>query len=367
MLCESGSQWRFSGCVEILSSAHAAGVDAPVYLKGMRGSLFIAILFVIAFQAAAQPLNTSCTSAIIACAGQTVTGTNTGSTASSLGVCPQMANTVWYSFMTNSQGGEVRLTITGIDCPDIEEFGDELVAVVLSAPNCNGPFSAVSDCVSNAGQLEVITDGLDPNTRYWIMIGGETGPVGVAECGFSFQVGGPGADVLGVDIIVSEDVTIGVGESTQLNVATPGVPGTGITYSWSPTTGLSNASISDPIASPASTTNYTVTINVGECTYTAQVIVEVIRRINPPNTFTPNADGRNDTWEIPGMYDYPGAEVQIFDRWGQRVYRSTGYREPWDGTFNGARLPDATYYYHIQLNQLEGQSPPYTGFISIIR
>jgi hypothetical protein len=49
------------------------------------------------------------------------------------------------------------------------------------------------------------------------------------------------------------------------------------------------------------------------------------------------------------------------------VYSSTGYREPWDGTNNGKALTDGTYYYHIQLNQLEGRSAPYTGFISIIR
>jgi gliding motility-associated-like protein len=110
-----------------------------------------------------------------------------------------------------------------------------------------------------------------------------------------------------------------------------------------------------------------VTTTIGGCTYVDQVNVEVLRLIIPPNTFTPNGDGKNDTWVIPGIVDYPGAEVNIHDRWGQRVYSSTGYREPWDGTNNGKVLTDGTYYYHIQLNQLEGRSAPYTGFISIIR
>ena len=136
---------------------------------------------------------------------------------------------------------------------------------------------------------------------------------------------------------------------------------------WSPTSGLSGNGIPDPISAPAATTRYTLTTDINGCTFTDEVIVEVIRLIDPPNTFTPNGDGINDTWDIPGMADYPGAEVTIHDRWGQRVLRSTGYRQPWDGTNNGRALAVGTYYYHIQLNQLEGRSPPYTGFITIVR
>jgi gliding motility-associated-like protein len=110
-----------------------------------------------------------------------------------------------------------------------------------------------------------------------------------------------------------------------------------------------------------------VTTILDGCTYTDVVNVFVVRRILPPNTFTPNDDGINDTWEIPGINDYPGAEVLIYDRWGQKIFSSNGYREPWDGTNNGRKLPVGTYYYHIQLNQLEGRSPPYTGYISIVR
>jgi hypothetical protein len=49
------------------------------------------------------------------------------------------------------------------------------------------------------------------------------------------------------------------------------------------------------------------------------------------------------------------------------VFRSIGYKEPFDGTNNGKALPVATYYYVIELNQLEGQSPPFTGSITIVR
>ena len=71
----------------------------------------------------------------------------------------------------------------------------------------------------------------------------------------------------------------------------------------------------------------------------------------------------NDTWTIPGIRDYPQADVSVYDRWGQRVYHSIGYREP----FDGAGLPTATYYWHIQVNDIKGKSDPYTGYVTIIR
>jgi len=240
-----------------------------------------------------------------------------------------------------------------------------LSMVVLSGDGSCSPvsFNAVSDCERDSLPFDLVTQSLMPNTRYWIVVagalnGGATIP---AQCGFRIEVAGPGVDVIGIDFSAGPDQTIGEGEATQL-VAFGGPP-----YDWSPTSGLSGNNIPDPIASPSGTTIYSVTTTINGCTYTDEVSVFVIRRITPPNTFTPNGDGINDLWEIPGMADYPGAEVLIFDRWGQRLYRSVGYRDPWDGTNNGTKVPEGTYYYHIQLNQLEGRSPPYTGFITVVR
>jgi hypothetical protein len=65
-------------------------------------------------------------------------------------------------------------------------------------------------------------------------------------------------------------VTICAGSSTTLNATG------GISYSWSPSTGLSSATIANPVATPASTTTYTVTVsNGGVCSSTASVTVTV--------------------------------------------------------------------------------------------
>ncbi|PJA07427.1 MAG: hypothetical protein COX70_06630, partial [Flavobacteriales bacterium CG_4_10_14_0_2_um_filter_32_8] len=85
---------------------------------------------------------------------------------------------------------------------------------------------------------------------------------------------------------------------------------------------------------------------------------------NIPNVFSPNGDGKNDTWVLRGIEQYPNASVKIFNRWGGEMYNSIGYSSPWDGTYNGTPSPTATYYYIIDLE--EGQEP-ISGTVNIIR
>jgi gliding motility-associated-like protein len=85
---------------------------------------------------------------------------------------------------------------------------------------------------------------------------------------------------------------------------------------------------------------------------------------NIPNTFTPNGDGINDTWEIDALQAFPNCTVAIYTRWGQQVFKSTGYAKPFDGNYNGKELPVGTYYYVISLTN---NSPPVAGFVTIIR
>jgi large repetitive protein len=67
-----------------------------------------------------------------------------------------------------------------------------------------------------------------------------------------------------------------------------------------------------------------------------------------PNAFTPNGDGVNDTWQIENIHMYPGAQIQIFNRWGQLLWMGSPSTE-WDGTYNNKPVPTATYIYVINL------------------
>jgi gliding motility-associated-like protein len=64
--------------------------------------------------------------------------------------------------------------------------------------------------------------------------------------------------------------------------------------------------------------------------------------------FTPNNDGMNDYWYIPKLDQYGKLQVTVYNRFGQLVYRSDGYKNDWDGTWKGSPLPSASYYYIIR-------------------
>lgn len=66
-----------------------------------------------------------------------------------------------------------------------------------------------------------------------------------------------------------------------------------------------------------------------------------------PNAFTPNNDGINDTWAISGIGDDPSLIVQVYNRYGNRVFESKGYHEAWNGRKGTTSLPAGTYYYII--------------------
>jgi gliding motility-associated-like protein len=85
--------------------------------------------------------------------------------------------------------------------------------------------------------------------------------------------------------------------------------------------------------------------------------------INPPNIFTPNGDGKNDTFEVKGIANYPGSRLLVFNRWGNQVYKSENYSNTWDGT----GLADGTYYYLLELNTGDVKPTIYKGWIYINR
>ncbi|HLV40788.1 MAG TPA: gliding motility-associated C-terminal domain-containing protein [Brumimicrobium sp.] len=160
------------------------------------------------------------------------------------------------------------------------------------------------------------------------------------------------------------DLTIKKGQSIQLQGQTSET-----LISWSPSYNMSDPSVINPVVNPSGTTNYFLTVDNGSCTITDEMTVYVEESLEIPNTFSPNGDEINDTWEILGIENFPDCSIQIFSRWGQLVYQTTGYPKDkrWDGTSkSGAELASGAYYYVIDLRD-DAYDKPIKGTVSLIR
>ncbi len=229
--------------------------------------------------------------------------------------------------------------------------------------NGNDPGDALGTWILESG-FGIIADENDPNTEIEGLEVGQN-----VFVWFIDPLNGCDFETDTVTITVEEGVTVNAGEDElifaggSVQLFATGLPPGG-NFLWEPEEGLSCTACADPTASPEETTQYLVTYTspLG-CSVSDSLIVRVFREL--PNTITPDNDGVNDVWNIPGIDQYPNAVVAIYNRWGNEVFSSTGYNEPWDGRRNGEDLPAGSYYYIIDYNT-EGKEN-LNGTVNIIR
>lgn len=160
------------------------------------------------------------------------------------------------------------------------------------------------------------------------------------------------------------DTTVAIGEPFQLKGAG------GLLYSWSPSTGLSDPSISNPIAILQGNTSYVLTAftPIG-CATTDTINIRALKgpAIYVPNAFTPNGDGRNDRFRfIPvGMKEI--IYFRVFNRYGQLVHSSLNPGIGWDGTLNGRAMPSGTYVWMVSGRNQNGTALELKGTVQLIR
>ena len=169
--------------------------------------------------------------------------------------------------------------------------------------------------------------------------------------------------------IVSQD-TIYCENSEPLDLQVSGGIGS---YSWFSDESLlqliGNSDSFTPSTSLGSTTYYVTTTENGcEGLPSAVTITFESCDIVIPTAFTPNDDSVNDTWELGSIDEiYPSNVVSIYNRWGSKVFESSSgtYNEkPWNGNYNGNKLPVGSYYFIIEFN--DNYTLNKTGIVTII-
>jgi gliding motility-associated-like protein len=147
----------------------------------------------------------------------------------------------------------------------------------------------------------------------------------------------------GANEIVSYTINNGANQTLNLNAS-----GTGIISITNPTTVIVEINL--------------VNITNGLCSKSLTLSSDAdVVSCDIPKGVSPNGDGLNDTWDLRG---YNVKKVEIFNRYGTKVYSKSNYTDEWHGqSDNSNELPDGTYYYVVEFND----SPVKTGWVYINR
>lgn len=175
---------------------------------------------------------------------------------------------------------------------------------------------------------------------------------------------------LPIDEITSPDTVLFTGTSMQVRLPVTCAPA----IQWSPTTGVSNPNIAQPIFSPLVTTTYQVDLDYGFCSATDFINITVAdsneldcNKVFFPTGFTPNGDNINDEWGMSNVV-FLGEfiSLEVFDRWGGEVFRSEDMTERWDGTLKGNELMPGQYVYQFTYT-CNGEKKRKAGAVVVIR
>ena len=129
------------------------------------------------------------------------------------------------------------------------------------------------------------------------------------------------------------------------------IQGSNISFAWTPPDYLSSTTELNPVVSPDRDMQYKLSaISQYGCANEDLVLVKFVAGIFVPTAFTPDKNGKNDSWRIPFLDPQWGATVNVYNRYGQLVYKVSGATTDWDGTYKGVPQPSGVYVYLIRFN-----------------
>lgn len=270
---------------------------------------------------------------------------------------------------------------TGTDTIQIKVF--QCIPPTASFITLNNDTVCVGGCVT----FSSTTTGSQPMTYQWFYESGVgTSSVGVhPEACYptagTFSVTMVATNAYGTDTIVQNnyitvfdypalvvegDTSINIGETATVYASG------GTSYYWTsdPVSPITCSTCSVTMVQPTVTTQYVVIAsNSKYCSVRDTVTVTVDVNCGDffmPNAFSPNDDGLNDIINVHGRC-ISSFNLQIFDRWGEKVFETSSITDGWDGTYKGKKMNTGVFVYKVDGIDLLGEPFKMKGNITLLR
>jgi gliding motility-associated-like protein len=140
-------------------------------------------------------------------------------------------------------------------------------------------------------------------------------------------------------------------------------------YTWSFGTALSNQVNPSNVFTNIGIFPVLLIASNDYCSDSSLMYINVVNDIFIPEALTPNGDGKNDFFEIKGLENYSNNNLEIFNRWGNKIYSAKPYKNDWNGSTNSnertgnGKLPSGTYFYLLNLG--DDKKSIYKGFVQL--
>jgi len=164
------------------------------------------------------------------------------------------------------------------------------------------------------------------------------------------------------------DTTVVIYQPLQFNASG------GVTYFWTPSTGLNDPNIPDPVGiygPEIDSVRYKLIVSdAAGCPDSAFVTVRVFKTVPSifvPTAFTPNGDGLNDVVRPIGVGIQKINYFSIYNRWGQLVFRTSTNFHGWDGKINGREQGSAVFVWIVSAIDYLGKKYFAKGTVTLIR
>ena len=167
-----------------------------------------------------------------------------------------------------------------------------------------------------------------------------------------------------IEVFAGLDSTINFGEAIMLQATGDDSEN----YEWSPPDYLDCITCPETMATPPDTKTYVLTSST-KCSNSDEITIYVVKdfKILVPNAFSPNNDGNNDVFRAMGN-GFIVEELQVFNRYGDLLYKGLGDNASWDGFFAGEPQEIGVYLFSITYRSVFDQkTDKISGNVTLIR